>query len=345
MSDSPRIDWSTVEFSDIRLDAPAGTPMHLAEFICAANAAPMRGGTLTTAGRDTRVGGFLAEAVGRTHGVVETYPAERYPLLVPDTGLGSGQTGTVGIAFEQWLRLRTDPEPQFPEVAAGMRTVARHAPALAKTIDRVGEALPLLSADPDRLARVAIVLGWVVPFYRRLGLWDGSPLAALAARRRAVTVGDLLAAVPAVLVDQLRAITALAEQQLLPRLAAAATLRQPLLLHRAPLAAEGDLLVDDLLLDLKAGVGARTDTGGRRWAIRPEHVRQLVGYALLAPPEWGVRRIGVYAARYGLTWTAELEPLLADLSGLTGTLDDWRAAFAHLWHDYTPPRRGASLSG
>lgn len=336
---------SDVDFAGLTFQDATGTPMGLAEQVCASHP-PLRGSDVLSRAADdqkTRIGAFLAGAVGRTSGVVPAFAPEEHPLLVHPGDLGAGQVGILGTAFGWWLRLRTDPEASFAETNFARRALAAARPDVAEMIrlllewladgDYCTEALyPDLSPATDpALAAACVVLAWCETVYRMgPAALETSPLMRVPPRKT-ISVASLLDVVRHAHNAQVMEMAKVAERELLP-VARHYGVRQPLVLDRAPLRAEGDLALGPTVLDLKATIGtASRSDGQRRFAVTPAMVRQLVGYALLADPGLGLDGIGIYAARYGLLWVTPLEPLLAQLSLRTGTLDEWRSAFASLW--------------
>lgn len=76
-----------------------------------------------------------------------------------------------------------------------------------------------------------------------------------------------------------------------------------------PLAADGDLILNDLLLELKV----TTQLFDR------DYIRQLLGYAAL--DSWNgrkrIKRIGIYNPRYRVFWEAPLEDVVKKMGGTT----------------------------
>ncbi len=69
--------------------------------------------------------------------------------------------------------------------------------------------------------------------------------------------------------------------------------------------ADADLVIDDLLLDIKVSARARSP--------RTAYQRQLIGYWILAAMQgepWPIRRLGVYIARDGTLFTLPVERLI-----------------------------------
>jgi hypothetical protein len=110
--------------------------------------------------------------------------------------------------------------------------------------------------------------------------------------------------------------------------------------------ADGDLVVGDTLVDIKATV--------RPLPLDQAWLDQLLGYVLLDRGDWyGIRRVGVYLARQGQLVVWPLDELLAELAGEPVALQRLREEFAsrverlldrlpdfplrRLWATRTPP--------
>jgi hypothetical protein len=87
--------------------------------------------------------------------------------------------------------------------------------------------------------------------------------------------------------------------------------------------ADGDLVVGDTLVDVKATV--------RPLPLEQAWLDQLLGYVLLDRGDWyGIRRVGVYLARQGRLVVWPLEELLVELAGRPVALQRLREEFAGL---------------
>lgn len=82
-------------------------------------------------------------------------------------------------------------------------------------------------------------------------------------------------------------------------------------------AAGADLIAGDLLLDIKTRAGhPNPGTGVRSDALPLDDIYQLLGYALFDRSDrYGIRRIGIYSARYGKLTTWDLIRALDLLAG------------------------------
>lgn len=82
-------------------------------------------------------------------------------------------------------------------------------------------------------------------------------------------------------------------------------------------AADADWIVEHTLWECKTTLYPKIDLD--------KYVRQLIGYALLDQEDkYGIRRVGLYYARYGMTLEWGLEELLEELTGERRPLKEWR---------------------
>lgn len=183
--------------------------------------------------------------------------------------------------------------------------------------------------EPRDHERVAIVLAWCEQLFR------AGPAALVPCPLLRLRVGDgpaeVLDLVPAVLVEQLVELGALAGTKLLGAFPPPRSTRLGCPLGRRPIAADADLVLGNVLLELKCTQGAPR-SAGRTFALGVDLVRQLLGYLLLDQgDELGAQSVGVYAARFGLLWTVPADELIEAVSGRPGDLSEWREAFGMLW--------------
>lgn len=80
-------------------------------------------------------------------------------------------------------------------------------------------------------------------------------------------------------------------------------------LSKIPLAADGDFILDDLLLELKVSVNL----------FKGNHLWQLLGYVALdhLKGENRIKRVGLYNPRYRAFWTESVEVLITQIGGKT----------------------------
>lgn len=207
----------------------------------------------------------------------------------------------------------------------------------------VDDQLTLHAIDPtvwrDRpdpwMARLCYALALLVEPLR-------NPAALLGSRLIQLTEGagprDLAALATPDEVTDLIAMRDLARETLLPALAGQPGESGPTFAGSEDLHAYADLIVDGLLLDIKAGQGGspRKD-GTRTMSLSRPDLDQLLGYALLDyPDEYALHSVGYYLARYGTLITWPLVDLCAELAGHPIALPDAHAAFRQVLREELP---------
>ena len=81
-------------------------------------------------------------------------------------------------------------------------------------------------------------------------------------------------------------------------------------------AADADLIVGDVLIELKTKLGRKDDEGQRFDVLQTKDLYQVVAYALFdRSDEYGIRDVAIYSARYGHYFERRLEALLDELAG------------------------------
>jgi hypothetical protein len=210
-----------------------------------------------------------------------------------------------------------------PAISNAIRQTARDLPmALTELVQREWPAdrsrlILLAPAAEEELLRICSAMSWFEAVYRTMRLWPGTPLGDAMPD---LDLSRLLAAVPGYAVTDLTAQVRLAADALGP-LRTACTPRD---VHTGITfagsldvgGADADLIVGDLLLDLKA---TATATKARR-----EDFLQLIGYALLDYDDrYGIARMGIYLARFGTLITWAVKEFL-DLLGARRSLAELR---------------------
>lgn len=203
------------------------------------------------------------------------------------------------------------PPSSYDQLAVGLEAlVAAHPPQ--------GE----LCADADaerQLARFCILLGVYEAAARGAPMWE--PLAQLGDGRSA---DEQLALVEDPWVDDIVAVSDgfldVGATLLERAFAAPDTIVANPVFTRPGVAADGDLLLDALLLEMKATKSPRPD---RDW------IYQLVGYLLLDHTgRYAIRQLGFYLARVPAVLVWDVEELLEALAGRPVDLADLRTGFA-----------------
>ena len=309
--------------------ADHGDPRELAAAIRAQ--LPMTPGTLTStmSRADHRVGLFLRELTRNGVRPLPGFSASTHPQLISADSLLGGDHATIGAAFGWLIRLQLVDQPQLIEAQIGRDLLPPHIQIALWKLDRWINSRPELT-EPRDLERVAIVLAWCEQLFR------AGPAALLPCpllRLRAdAGPADLLDLVQDPLVDQLAQLGTLAATELLAPFSAARRVRLGCPLGRQPIVADADMVVEDVLLELKCTQGA-IRAAGRTFCLGVDLIRQLLGYLLLdREDDLGAQSVGVYAARFGLLWTMPADELITTVSGRPGDLTAWREAFGMLWN-------------
>jgi hypothetical protein len=273
--------------------------------------------------KTTQVGAFLDAALDFSTGLF-SFPNATYPQLVDDGDLSRGEHGPVGAALDQWMQLNYSDDPKLEAVIAGIRMSP--APAAIAGMHLLTN-LKSISADPERCIRAAVALGWFDSIYHSSGIaLVGSPV-------NECKVGgnseSLLALVPDRIVQQVTALARLAGARIGTLLGGPAVRFQTRLNHRTAWG-DIDVVAGGVLLDVKTSLGG-VRKSGRQFALSKSMLRQILGYALLdLDDELGISGVGIYAARYGLLWTIEIDELLHHAGPFSGGLQRSREAFAVL---------------
>lgn len=167
--------------------------------------------------------------------------------------------------------------------------------------------------DEMQLARIAVALARYENCYRG-GVRRDDPLIPLGVTP---SVQVLLSLCPDVAADEIGRLTAAARRGLAPLFPAESIELNPeFTAHGTP--ADGDLLIDGLLLDLKTVT---------RPEIQPEWLWQILGYVFLDEGRRGIERVGLYLSRHAWLVTWEVDELLSALADKPVTEQQLRPEF------------------
>ena len=90
-------------------------------------------------------------------------------------------------------------------------------------------------------------------------------------------------------------------------------------------AADADIIAAGLLIDVKTGAGTKRKDGSRYNGLDKQTLYQLLGYLLFDFSDtYGIKEVGLYAARYGQLTTWPVVDLLQELAAEPVTLADLR---------------------
>lgn len=242
----------------------------------------------------TSLGAYLRSAFPDLRALQAQYKAAAGPMLVEGT---RSTASLVGTSLDLIVRLIVKPDV-VPESAILMYPFNFEFHAV------VGELAELVaqSEDDETQARAVYAMAECVAAYRAGPVWAYEMYAQVKAG--VFTVDASLQDAPPDAVSELIALRQIIVSALLPRL------RDPLhlaptfdLTHLGPdqrLAAEADLITNGFLLDVKSNMGVKNKRGERPDALKPEHIYQLLGYALLDYSNaFDITSIGIFSARYG----------------------------------------------
>lgn len=248
-----------------------------------------------------------------------------------------------GRVFDAWVQLQATPRPVFDAAVRGARSTGDVLPdALEDMLDRLAPEPtqaadgtagpwtgPSVLLDDDGLLRLCWAVACFTDVYRA-GWRPGGPLDALPDRGPV----DLLALAGDDAIGELRDLTGLARDRLLPITAALAlegpTRLAPTFAGSPLMPADADLVVGGALVELKTGQGPKAAGAGRRACLDATTLCQLLGYVLHdLDDRYRLRRVVLYQARYGHVASWELQALLDELAGrpvdLPAVRDRWRS--------------------
>lgn len=236
------------------------------------------------------------------------------PILVDTKGANGG---TLGSAFDFLVRMNLGPS-HVPEVAlhwfrndprmlAGLHGAVADAQQEAATSQGGGAS--------ERLMRACWVFALTTEVFRIRGIVPGSALATLPPNGP-ITADLLLELAPEVAVREMTSLQSYAVDHLYPSLPSDGALALgPTFAASRLCSADADVIVDGLLLDIKTHLGGKSKTG-RRDGLSLHDTYQLLGYVLFdRPDEFGIKRVGIYSARYAHLATWDLSEFLTTLGG------------------------------
>ncbi len=160
--------------------------------------------------------------------------------------------------------------------------------------------------------------------YRSGDVWPGSLLSQVTKR---TTLDQILELVPDIAVADLEAMLDVARDKLVPAVRARGgpLWLGPVFDGSQWVAADADLIAAGLLIDVKTGAGTKRKDGSRYNGLDKQTLYQLLGYLLFDFSDaYGIREVGLYAARYGQLTTWPVVDLLQELAPEPGTLANLR---------------------
>ncbi|WP_280489891.1 hypothetical protein [Nocardia carnea] len=260
----------------------------------------------------------LDQRFGNPKPVQADYRASSGKLLVDGV---TASSGTLGAAFDFLLRFTLDPhyvprpaviaEPIFsrPEYVAAVEDVAKLAGAAAQ------RRLP--AEKLTTVIRACWALALCTELYRNPFVFPNSPLAD-PIRSGAFTASTLLSLAPADAVAEAGSLYTIAVTELDQLLSMpAAVALGPTFAASQLCAADADLIVDGVLIEVKTRLGAANrKTGQRSDSLSLADIYQVVGYALFDIEDmFGIHTVALYSARYGALHRWPLQQFLDTLAG------------------------------
>lgn len=278
---------------------------------------------------DTEVRRWFALRLSNLDASIADMPG-RVRCLVPRQRPDALPPWLMGMAFDWRLRLGLDvPANAWNTTAfAGWRLAFGH-PALEPPMGgfsrdpitallehaiRHGGEMAGSHRDELRLARISVVLARYESWYRG-GVRSDDRLFDLGPSPDLET---LIRLCPAPAAEEIARLVAVARCGLAPLFPADDVETNPVFdAHGVP--ADGDLVIDGLLLDLKTVT---------RPQIQLEWLWQMIGYVLLDGGRRSLSSVGIYLTRHGWLGSWPIEDLLHRLSGVTMTVQEARQEFA-----------------
>jgi len=281
---------------------------------------------------------FLESRLPNTRAITAEYKAGSGPLLVDSLG---APAGTIGTAMDLIIRFLLDPN----DVPQSARKLFPLSDVYLAVVDELSARAGAASSTGqlDQLVRASWGLALGVEAFR-----SGNSYPSLVVdlhRRHELTADILLEQASADAVTEMSALVAIAQTRLIPQLPGPFSLgpefgpsKREGLADTRLIAAEADLIANGLLLDIKTALGVKNVAGIRKDTLKPEHLYQLVAYALLdESDEYKLDRIGLYSARYGGLSVWPLGEALNTMAGDTVELSDLRAEISNMLHRRQAP--------
>lgn len=235
--------------------------------------------------------------------------------LPPPEIVTTAHGGYEVVAARRWSRMAMAAECREPTDDHPVSLLLRGARAHGAGADVVG------IRDEDMLARTSVVLARYEACYRT-GQVRGDD--ALLEVGDTIDHDDLLRLCPDAVADQIIRLTALARRALAPLFPATRIETNPDF-TTGLVPADGDLVVDDLLIDLKTVSWMR---------LHPEWLWQVLTYAFLDHGQRGLRSVAIYLSRHGALVRWEVDELLSLLTGTdvtrTALQDEFDAVLGQL---------------
>lgn len=251
---------------------------------------------------NTTLGAHLRLTFPNLKPIQADYKARADALTVDSQGASPTMIGT---AIDLVPRLIAEPE-ELPDSAAQLF------PFNSDYHEELG-SLVALANNPDRETQARAVWGLalcVSAFRAGAGI---APRIPELVQAHEFAASRMMTEAPPEAVAELRALRELLESRLMPRLEPPTVFGPRFDLSRPGegqrIAAEADMISGGMLIDVKSNLAPKTKAGARPDVLKPEHIHQLLGYALLDNSDvYGIRCLAIYSARYGslIDWPLNL---------------------------------------
>lgn len=271
-------------------------------------------GTLTNdiKDRNSSIGQYLRTTFPNSKGLQAEYKAQAGELLVDSSG---AHPGTVGTAIDLFVQITLEPE-KAPEAALQLFPFNDD---YRSTIYDLTQLLASSGAR-DVQAKAVWALALCVSAFRAGAA--SAPYIPSLVLGRAFSAEAMLSEASPKAIEELTALMNVASKNLLGQL------EEPLAIAptfdlTAPgdaqrIAAEADLIANGVLIDIKSNLAPKTKAGLRPDILRPEHLHQLLAYALLDQSDtFQIEHVGIYSARYGTLTTWPLQYAMDSTAGMS----------------------------
>lgn len=226
----------------------------------------------------------------------------------PIRALGAGVNAmTIGTAFDNLVRLVLEPdELPWPAYMGGIKLWGSQVTEALADLREYG------STSLEGLARTAWVLALFTEAYRN-PLPPESLMTAL--NDRNLCHDTLLALASDQAVEDLVELHGIAEESFYPLMVGPLEVG-PTFNDELPISADGDLINDGTLIEVKTTVGRKNSNGERYAILEPDTLFQLLVYTLIdTNDDHKINALAVYSSRYGHFYRWELDELLGELAG------------------------------
>jgi hypothetical protein len=242
--------------------------------------------------------------------VAAAYRKSAGQILAPGYGANAG---TVGTAFDNLVRLELDPEETPLPAFKGALKLFGGMDQFEEVVGLMMDFRAIASESDEDLARTA----WVFALFTESHRHPLPPESLLNALNDVenLTVGSLLDLAADNAVKDVLQLREVAWLKFYPFMEGAVQ-SGPTFNEELPIAADGDLMSNRTLVEIKTTLGDINSKGQRYTVLSADTLYQLIAYTLLDTcDEHKIDAVAVYSARYGHYFRRELAPLLEELAG------------------------------